>query len=379
MEIFNINHSLKDIPIPSKQDYLEKLINKIEETIKRIRWKTYFYLNEGNKNGENTINNFGFKTQKSPPRNKLLDTFEKEFVDIINKIEYRPYIDKFQKEIKEEVRKISKEKNILVRADKTNNIYKVHPDKYKRLMNDTITKKYRKDKEKINEDKINLDGKRITKQLKISDRVQQIQIKNAYILLKDHKQDFCINPTTRLINPTKTELGKISKGILERINNEVKLFFSLNLWKNTEEAIHWFKHIDGKNEASFIQFDIVDFYPTITEELLDNAIIMARTVTNITKEEIEIIKHCRKTLLYFNQEHWNKNVSSDFEISMGSLDSAQISDLIGLFILYNLTNSKNISLENVGLYRDDGLLIIKKANPNKIERTKKELIKNSKK
>ena len=42
---------------------------------------------------------------------------------------------------------------------------------------------------------------------------------------------------------------------------------------------------------------------------------------------------------------------------MGSYDGAEICELVGLFILNNL--AERFGKESVGLYRDDGLLILK--------------------
>ena len=41
-------------------------------------------------------------------------------------------------------------------------------------------------------------------------------MRESYITLKDHKENFQTNPKSRLINPTKTEVGKISKQILSK-------------------------------------------------------------------------------------------------------------------------------------------------------------------
>ena len=43
--------------------------------------------------------------------------------------------------------------------------------------------------------------------------------KPAYITIKDHKENFNINPKCRLINPAKSELGKVAKTIVENINS----------------------------------------------------------------------------------------------------------------------------------------------------------------
>ena len=46
---------------------------------------------------------------------------------------------------------------------------------------------------------------------------------------------------------------------------------------------------------------------------------------------------------------------------MGSYDGAEICKLVGLYILHKLTSEKNpiIEKDNCGIYRDDGLAIIK--------------------
>ena len=43
--------------------------------------------------------------------------------------------------------------------------------------------------------------------------------RKSYITLKDHKENFQSNPKFRLIKPSKTELGKVSKVVLDEINS----------------------------------------------------------------------------------------------------------------------------------------------------------------
>ena len=40
MEKFEIEYSVKNIPIPSERQYKIHLISKVEKVIKRMRWKT---------------------------------------------------------------------------------------------------------------------------------------------------------------------------------------------------------------------------------------------------------------------------------------------------------------------------------------------------
>ena len=69
---------------------------------------------------------------------------------------------------------------------------------------------------------INKEAKEITTQLKIDQKVNCLPEQQAFITIKDHKTDFLAKPTYRLINPTKTEIGKISKYTLYVINMQFK-------------------------------------------------------------------------------------------------------------------------------------------------------------
>ena len=122
---------------------------------------------------------------------------------------------------------------------------------------------------------------------------------NCFITLKDHKLNFQNNPTVRLLNPAKNELGRISKTVLDKININLRNSLHVNQWKNTQEVISWFKSIDNK-QHKFIMFDIKDFYPSISKELLTDALTFAETIINLDDHK-KIIYHSRKSLL-FNQE-----------------------------------------------------------------------------
>lgn len=53
-----------------------------------------------------------------------------------------------------------------------------------------------------------------------NDTLNRIYINDErFFTAKDHKECFMNNPTICLINPTKSELGRISKEILYKINN----------------------------------------------------------------------------------------------------------------------------------------------------------------
>ena len=114
--------------------------------------------------------------------------------------------------------------------------------------------------------------------------------------------------------------------------------------------------IEEKRKYKFIVFDIKDF-PSIKETLLIKAINFAEKLENITNENKVIIRHARKSLLYNNSESWMKKYSRLFDVTMSVYDGAEISKLVGTFLLYKLTLKYN--KDNIGFYRDDGLAIVK--------------------
>ena len=66
-----------------------------------------------------------------------------------------------------------------------------------------------------------------------------------------------------------------------------------------------------------------------------------------------------------------------FDVTMGSFDGAEVCELIGLFLLNNL--SEKYGKNNVGLYRDDGLVLLRNASGPQSERTRKDITREFKK
>ena len=63
----------------------------------------------------------------------------------------------------------------------------------------------------------------------------------------------------------------------------------MNQWGNTDSAINWFKAIENKSQFFFIRLDIVEFYPSISENILDTAINFAKQYTDIFDENLRIL------------------------------------------------------------------------------------------
>ena len=63
----------------------------------------------------------------------------------------------------------------------------------------------------------------------------------------------------------------------------------------------------------------------------------------------------------------------NFDVTMGSYDGAEVCELVGLHILSQLSNIVN--KPDIGLYRDDGLMVLRNLNGRDIDKTRKSIIK----
>ena len=196
----------------------------------------------------------------------------------------------------------------------------------------------------------------------------------ASITVKDHKPNFPHNISCRTINPSKSFLGKIAKINLQTHIDKIRSKSNLTQWLNSEEVIKWFNSFNDKSHKCFINFDIKNLYPSIKKEHLIKANKIAEKYTTFNKQEIDTLMHTCQTIIFHDNRIWTKKTNNNnFDIAMGSFQGAEVCDLIGLYILSEI--SPITGLPNIGLYRDDGLAIIKQSSGTTLEKIKKSLIK----
>ena len=127
------------------------------------------------------------------------------------------------------------------------------------------------------------------------------------------------------------------------------------------------------NITAFVQLDFKDFYPFITEEILEKSLGFAKQYVNIAKKDIQSIKHCRKSLLFLNDEPWKKkNTVNCFDVTMGSLGRAEMCELVELYILSLLQN--RVDKKDKRLYHDDRLAVLRNANGRTTDLYRKDII-----
>ena len=359
MEKFDIDISLKNIGSVSWKTYENMMINSIEDLIHRMRWRLYHFKKDkrrkncniqdicdnqfqsndvfsGDRQDNSQHDFYGLRTDKQSPSDPDLKPFEKDMVNIISNLKQRKYHSDFQTVIKQIEKKLCETDKLLLESDKTDNFYLIEKDSYLKRLRDSITKDYRKASfDEIEE--ADLQAARLARQLGIEWRLEKTALKAAFLKAKDHKEDWPLRMSFRLINPMKNNIGKVSKIILERTNKDLRNILQLNQLISTQQVIDWYVRTENKEAKSFFQCDIESFYPSISQELLLKACEWARSKVFISDTAIDIIICARRNVLFDGENIWVKKKNSRFDIGMGAFDGAECSELIGLFMLHRLT------------------------------------------
>ena len=372
MEATNLEYSIKNIPLSNRDSYIKSLIQKTEHFIKRLRWKVFHFLSDS-ENDDQEKETFGFRTPRVPPKKDLLEGFKSDLYHMIKTIEFRNVRSNFQSVLRSNLRNIKNSDNVLVQADKTRNMYELGHNEYKKLLKDNVTKTY-KTCNRLIVDNVNTEAAEIVDKLGLCDRVQGVAEKPAFITIKDHKPRFPNEVQCRLLNPCKSQVGKISKRHLETMNKKIREVTSLNQWRNTTDVLGWFKNIPNKSRSKFIKFDIVSFYPSISRDLLMKAIDFSKQYSEVTQDMIDTILNARKSFLFDNGKVWiKKNVETHFDVTEGSFDGAEVCELVGLYMLNKLKDI--IKNGSVGCYRDDGLAVVQNHSARLADKLRKDIIK----
>ena len=181
-----------------------------------------------------------------------------------------------------------------------------------------------------------------------------------------------------MINPAKSDLGRVAKCLLENINSQVQAKTGALQWRSTGETLKWFRDLPRDEDLTFLKFDIEAFYPSITRTLLDKAMKFADTMVGpISDQDQKIISLAFQSFLFNEGTPWTKRgtveQSDKFDVTMGCYAGAEAAELVGLYLLSKMTDPTGcFEQRNVGLYRDDGLAIIK-GTGRTTELTKKKL------
>ena len=104
---------------------------------------------------------------------------------------------------------------------------------------------------------------------------------------------------------------------------------------------------------------------------MTNALNFAKEITDISREDMQIMYHARKSLLFSNEKPWMKREGNLFDVTMVAYDGAEVCELVGIFMLNKI--SEKYDKNDIGLYRDDDLAVFKNISGPESERIKMNL------
>ena len=115
---------------------------------------------------------------------------------LVNEIKFKekPKQGNFQKKLASNISNTIKgSTEMLIKADKTSNFYRMKPDRYQKLLHDNVTATIKKtDDEVVNN--IEKKSESIAEDLRLDDRIEKTARTEPFITLKDHKPNFDSNP-----------------------------------------------------------------------------------------------------------------------------------------------------------------------------------------
>ena len=224
---------------------------------------------------------------------------------MIENLEFGHKTNNLQKVLHDDLKVIKEDPHVLIGADKTDNFYKMTAESYTKLLKDNITTTYKKTDTDLAY-KTNREVLNIATTLDLADRIETYKQGEAFCKIKDHKLDFKRKNSARLINPSMSNIGRISNQLHDPIVKELAVRTKINLWKNTNEVLQWFTKLQDKESLTFLKFDVQSMYPSITESLLDKSLDFTKEHIFISDLDVEVIKHSRKSFLFSNGDAWIK-------------------------------------------------------------------------
>ena len=196
-------------------------------------WKALAFLGKMEKSKQRQ--NYGFRTRNCPVFVEKLTEFECNLQLKIKNV-FKNVNNTFQTQLLNDVKKIEDSDKTFIPADKSRNIYLLSKDEYQKLLIKTVTKTYKMTNRR-NVYGINYEAKSTAIQLSIDNRIERIYENESYITIKHHKEDFRSKISCRLINPSKSDIRKISKTMLDKMITKIVSLTNANQWKNSISVI----------------------------------------------------------------------------------------------------------------------------------------------
>ena len=131
--------------------------------------------------------------------------------------------------------------------------------------------------------------------------------------------------------------------IVQHYNRNIYIYLSVSLaqtcWQNPNLPAQ-------PNPSSVCEASAV--YDTFLYPIQHSRLL---TYKHFSDDDKKLFLHVRKSYLVNEENLWIKKENENFDVAQGAFDSAEVRELVGLFLLSQMTH---LSI-NPGLFRDDGL------------------------
>ena len=191
----NFSFSHKNISVPPRKIYEEKLTQKCIDFIRRLKFRVHFHENPHLRTEKREY--YGLKSQCQPPDHDHLENFERDFWKMVRSVRYRSddigKSNNFQKNLKSKISDLTKcDKTVIVKGDKSSHWYHCPKEKYHKVVTTNLRKFYKKEPKNNPKivAKINENIENFGLHYNVVERIRKIKPQDVFITLKDHKVDF---------------------------------------------------------------------------------------------------------------------------------------------------------------------------------------------
>ena len=98
--------------------------------------------------------------------------------------------------------------------------------------------------------------------------------------------------------------------------------------------------------------------------------LLAGSQSQVSRKSIA--KHSRKSILFNEGNAWVNKTNPEIDVAMGAYDGGEVYELVGIYLQDQL--SSITGKRNTGLYRDDGLAVLRDTPGPDSDRLKKQII-----
>ena len=109
------DYSTKNIPIPTRKEYLIQLLYSVEKFIRNLKWRAHFFLSPSKSQSKDR---YGFRSIKAAPVVKDLDHLVKRLYFLVLNIEFRNYDNTFLNRLRSDLNEVNDLQELIVSADK---------------------------------------------------------------------------------------------------------------------------------------------------------------------------------------------------------------------------------------------------------------------